>query len=157
MDEHAQTHIHTHTRTHARTHARTHTHTHTHTYIHTHTNGQTFRRMQQARIQCVAFRLKSGCRLTPFDVSWQIVVHLHSIHPLKSWQLASSVRPLSAAAFPIGLKGSSALCTCQCIPFESLTLKMKVKFVDENWQTKVPCQRSCMQNLALVGLAVCSQ
>ena len=37
-------------------------------------------------------------------------------------------------------EGLSALCTCQCIPFESLTLKMQVKHVDElyeNWQANL--------------------
>ena len=42
-------------------------------------------------------------------------------------------------------EGTSALCTCQCIPFKSLTLKLKVNDVDdleENWQANVPCQQS---------------
>ena len=44
-------------------------------------------------------------------------------------------------------EGSNALCTCQCISFESFTLKMKVKDVDdldENWQTNVSFQFACM-------------
>ena len=35
------------------------------------------------------------------------------------------------------------------ILFKSLTLKMKVKDVDDvedNWQTKVPCQHACAKN-----------
>ena len=57
-------------------------------------------------------------------------------------------------------EGSSALCTCQCIRFELLTLKMKIKDVedlDENWRMYLKNVNMYVQQLALLGSAICSQ
>ena len=58
-------------------------------------------------------------------------------------------------------EGSSALCTCQCIPFESFTLKIKVNDaddLDENRQANVRCQPAyAWGKLALLGTTVGSQ
>ena len=49
-------------------HTNTQAHTHTHTYTHTRTHSDA---LQWARMQCVAFSLKSSYRLTPIDISCQ--------------------------------------------------------------------------------------
>ena len=107
--------------------------THTHTRKHTHTN--TLRLMQWARMQCVAFRLKSGYRLTPLDTSWRKVVQLHSWDPLKSWRLVSYVRPVSAEAVSNGLKARLHY-TLEMYFIRPFDLEMKANDVDDlddNW------------------------
>ena len=119
--KHTHTHTNTHTHIYIHTHASTHTYGHPHTRKHTHTPTDTHRWMQWARMQCVAFRLKSGYRLTPLDISCRKAVQLHSWHPLKSLRLVSSVRPVSAASVSIGLKTRMHY-ALDMYPFDSLTL-----------------------------------
>ena len=145
------------THTYKHTHTPTHTHAHTPTRIH---SDECNRREWNA----LFFTYKSGYRLTP---------RLHSWHPLTSSRLVSSYRSVSAAAVPIAnilyktilysifayrTESSSVLCTCQCIRLEYLTLKMKVKNVedsDENWHGTLSTCIS-VQKLLLVGSVVCS-
>ena len=50
--------------------------------------------------------------------------------------------------------------TFYCTRFESLTLKIEVKNIenlDDNWQTNLNCQLECGPNVALLGSAVCSR
>ena len=107
--------VQTDTLTHSHIHTHTHTHTHTHAHAHTHTHTQ-----------------NSDYKLTPLDISWRKVVHIHSWHPLKSWRLVSSVR---SAGIRRGRayrhEGLSALCTFQCSRFASFILKMNIRDVDD--------------------------
>ena len=84
-------------RVHTWEHAHTLTYTHKHIRTHTPTNA-----IGRNTMHCIS--LKTGCGLTPLDISWRKVVHLHARHPLKSWRLDSSVRLTSAAAVLISLK-----------------------------------------------------
>ena len=111
-------------------------------------------------MQCVAFRLKNQA-IGEHPLRYLL---LYSWYPLTSLRLVSSFRSVSVVSMPsisaYRPEGSSALCTCQCVRFESLTLKMIVKDVadlDENWQMNVACQYACVQKLEHLGPAVCSQ
>ena len=126
------------------------TNAHTHTQAHTHTD--THQWMQWARRQCLAFRLKSGYKLTPLDISWRKVVQLHSCNPLKSWRLVSSVRSISAVSVPIAYRpeGSDALFTWNVsIRLFDLALKWRLMTVTI-WMT-------IGRRTYLVNLRMCAQ
>ena len=102
----------------------------THTHIHTPTNtGTSSDKCKRQECNALHFAWKSGYRLTLWDISWWKVVCLHFWYPWhpNDWYR----RPLhishDCAYRPESL---SALCTRQCFRIESLTLKMKVKDVD---------------------------
>ena len=126
-----------------------------------HMHMDIFQRMQWAWMQCVAFRLKI---ILCTNIPWHILAKgspPQLLTPLNV-VIIGIIRPLcdcrGRAYCP---EGSSILCTCQCIRFRSLTLKMKVTDIDdlnETWHAKEPCQRAyvCTNCHFYVQLFVCS-
>ena len=85
-------------------------------------------------MRCISLKIRLKAN-TP-DISWR--------HPLKSWRLASSVRPVSAAAVPIGLKAL-------------VLYALAHVFLSNFWLRNEGCQHPFVQKWALLGPAVCSQ
>ena len=130
-----------------------HSHERTHTYPytqkkHTHTHTHTRTHSDESNRPRVCFRVKTSFDYTSSYLPTPLnIVDIDIVRPLR---LSPVLQIHIVYAFHV--------CTCQCIPFESFTLKLKVKnfeHLDENWgEGALSCKY--VQKLALLGPAVCS-
>ena len=101
----------------------------------------THQRMQSARMSWISFRLQ----INPLTYLGDCCTPTYLMKPLDIIKIGI-VCPLRLSCVVQTLYAFH-VCTCQCIRFEYLTLKMKVKDVtvedfDENCHAKVPCQHA---------------
>ena len=125
---------------------------HTYTITHKYTHGHTLMiAIGDNAMRCISLK-NQAIRLTPLDISPPLLLtpldivasgivlplRIRRSHSYSKYIIQNSI---GYSIFAYRPQASNAFCTCQCIRFESLTLKMKVKDVvdlDENWRANVP-------------------